>query len=523
MQALAILSIIFFLSGVAMARPAEQNATSNELPQLSPFVVRTVSPHKALVIDNSVAAFEKRLQMIENAKSKILLEYYIFESQNESYSDDASRTLLRALIKKARTMTKKIITTGPNQNQKKVVLINPETGNEFQIKLLLDYYSWPGFPAVNEYLAQILALDGIEVRYFNVRTAIFSPIKVHFRNHRKFFISDIEGCTGGRNIAVDYFGMWNDGNYLDRDICIQGELANSMAINFDEFWKHEMTSAPKKIDETRAEYKLALDYLFPSQNKHERLSKVMAVYRKNGARELESIPVFEVDNAELITDRARFDLTSKNKDSSFVSEIYFAKFRASQYVTIENYNLINHGKYKLELEKILDSGVSVDLVTNSLASDNAIKTMKLSYKSQAELAKKYFNIRIFAYSGEVLSPNEIASEEFNVTRHAIHSKTAVFDDETCIGTNNLDPRSNNLNLEAMVCIKNWALSHYVNQAINVRKQKSWLVLKNGNYLDLKNSVQITWLEALRKLYPNYGHNLGDRIGDVFLEIAKPLF
>lgn len=488
---------------------------------VDPYLVHNATEHRIKVLENGVAAFEKRMEMIEQAQQSIYLDYYIFETSNEHYVDLASRSILNALIAKARSMTKKIVPDPENKSKSMVMLINPETGREFPIHLLLDYYSWPGFPAVNVELAELLAKEGIHVRYFNVSSATFSPRSVNFRSHRKFFIVDNEVCIGGRNISVDYFAMWDDANYLDRDICAAGEISSTAAKNFHEFWSHKWTELPTEAVDAE-KLKNAQGFLFPEGEELTTFESKRNWTRNIGKKILDETPEFVVDNAALISDRANYDLFSKSRASNFVVDQVYLKMRQSKYVTMENYSFIMYGDYKKAFENILETGVSVEILTNSLASDNATKTMKLSYDSQVEMLNEYGNLHIYAYSGELLDANEMANENPNA-RDALHAKTFIFDNETCIGTNNIDPRSDNLNLEAMLCVRDSTLTAWVKKQIDRRKQNAWLVLPQGGYLDAKHGKIISRDDAIRRIDPNFKNDFGDKVQDTFTKISTPFY
>jgi putative cardiolipin synthase len=160
--------------------------------------------NKVMVIENGVAAFETRLQMIRRAQKNIEVEYFIYNT------DVAGKIVSRELVAAAK------------RGVKVRVLIDKSIA-VFQL---------------NSFYAHELAENGVEVKYYNT-ASVLAPSTMQFRNHRKLIsIDDVEAITGGRNIAEEYFDMSPEYNFNDRDIYVTGPIVKAMRDSFDLFWAH---------------------------------------------------------------------------------------------------------------------------------------------------------------------------------------------------------------------------------------------------------------------------------------------
>ncbi|MGZ5278784.1 MAG: phospholipase D-like domain-containing protein, partial [Pseudobdellovibrionaceae bacterium] len=81
---------ILALGLVVMEKVVEQNVQDE-----SAVLAHSKEPHRLLLLDSGLASFQRRLDLIQNAKRSIELEFFIFDI------DEASRLITQALLKKA--------------------------------------------------------------------------------------------------------------------------------------------------------------------------------------------------------------------------------------------------------------------------------------------------------------------------------------------------------------------------------------------------------------------------------------
>lgn len=137
--------------------------------------------NKIDILSDGKTTFDAMFHAIENAKSHIHIEFFIFGN------DKISNQLRELLIEKARAGVR--------------------------VRMIYDY--WGSFFLSRLYL-QTLREAGVYLRPFLPLRLRFGRSKINYRNHRKLLIVDGEvGFTGGLNVADRYvfgnaLGMWRD-------------------------------------------------------------------------------------------------------------------------------------------------------------------------------------------------------------------------------------------------------------------------------------------------------------------------
>jgi len=124
-------------------------------------------------------------------------------------------------------------------------------------------------------------------------------------------------------------------------------------------------------------------------------------------------------------------------------------------------------------QRALDRGVHVRVNTNSLASTDNLQAFA-GYRNQRDRLLA-MGIEIFEYRPDARTPSEARRRELvgNLPAGAgaapvfgLHAKSMVVDSRIAfIGTFNLDPRSENLNTEVGIVVRDEALARRVEDAI----------------------------------------------------------
>ena len=176
-----------------------------------PYLVEHARGNQVMVLNSGIASFQKRLDLIRQAKKSIEIEYFIYSI------DTAGRLFTQELIKAAKRGVK--------------------------VRIIVDK-SLPIFE-LNKYYAKALKANNVEVKYYNDASIIrFSTFQ--FRSHRKLFVIDDKiAITGGRNLADEYYDLSGKFNFLDRDILVEGPIVKTMRETFEKFWTNKITVTPK--------------------------------------------------------------------------------------------------------------------------------------------------------------------------------------------------------------------------------------------------------------------------------------
>jgi len=426
-----------------------------------------------LVLDKGEEALLARAWLTDNAQESIDVQYFIWSTDNIGIL--ATEALLRAAKRgvKVRVIVDDLLIDAPDKTLLALAL-HPNVS----IKVYNPKHS-VGTP--------------VHKRILNVVTDFRG---VNQRMHDKTFIVDGKvAITGGRNMANEYFDYNHEYNFRDRDILVLGKVAEKMVWSFNQFWLSELSVAVNDLFD-------GLGIL--QKNVSVNGAEIQKIYRE--LHEYAQSP----DNFEIEVRRAienipeAFQALTKNvvwTDARFISDPPGKNNRrfslgGGGITTAELASLVKKSKYKIVIQspylvlskkaeslfrQALKRGVSIQISTNSLASTDNIQAFS-GYKNQRQ---KLLNmgLQIFEYKPNPAIQEQLFHRYGNIKKSppifAIHSKTMVIDSETVyIGTYNLDPRSENLNTEVGVIIRNDKIAREVEQSIqtDMGPANSWNAL-----------------------------------------------
>ena len=427
------------------------------------YQVQSSKAHEVLIINNGLAALEKRLEMIESAKKTINVEYFIY------HTDTSAKLFTQALVKKAK--------------------------EGVHVRMLLDTFMVIG--DLTPFHAFELEKAGIEIKYFN-KAGILNFKSNQYRNHRKLLsIDGKEALTGGRNIGDEYFDLSHEYNFLDRDIYLKGEIVKSIEITFDQFFNADVSARrerPKKPD--RRSYS---DFAIHGQMPTNPTSNYKRDLKKwdEKVKAAEEFVSIAVSDKKQIRESGRINLDSEKggvcTKLSFMSEFPLIGRENRLHNRVIKYGIldrIRNAKKSIlmespyfiinkELADALDvaltqkNKVDVRLLTNSLNSTDATYVYAIFDSTIQEWIDKGFEPYIF--KADRSEDYKIIESKSSEARFGIHSKTFVFDDKDfMIGTYNVDPRSANYNAEMIIaCDGNKDLAQIVSDGIESRIQGSF--------------------------------------------------
>ena len=185
-------------------------------------VTATVHADVVKVIDSPKDAIQIRVDLIQQAKSYVNIQYYEF------VNDEVAR-FLQAVIRQAAQGS-------PGRD--------PVT-----VRLLVDNYQNSMSPGV----AKALADAHVQIKVYHP----FSLLKLsqaHRRMHDKDIIVDGKKLlTGGRNVANDYYGIGGTA-FIDRDVYAEGESAQAADSYFMSLWNSKEVE-PLKIPQMPTDVK----------------------------------------------------------------------------------------------------------------------------------------------------------------------------------------------------------------------------------------------------------------------------
>jgi putative cardiolipin synthase len=446
----------------------------------------TTEPQELQYIESGMAAFEKRLELIESAQQSIDIEYYLFQT------DSAGRLFTQALMRKA--------------DQEAAA-----GHREFQIRILIDR----SFVShnLNDYEATVLSRHGIKVRYYNAKTS-FNLKKDNQRNHKKLLLIDGGtsqgvGLMGGRNMGAGFYSLSSDNiNFVDRDVVVRGSITQDMRQSFEIFWNSSLATPSQKMQPPNIQ-----DYGFESEREarerqmdssvdrdhYRAYLRALRTYQKEMTRALTLEEPTPDDQKNLARIRSLGPAALAQEATGTCPETYFLSdlpgYGPNKHVIYnEVKNFIAHTQHELLIETpflvvehgdttLADAarrGVSVNILTNSLHSSDQAAVEVVLYRRLHLLTEPGAQLSVFL--GEPPANQIFSAPAAGDNPWEIHGKSAVYDDDTSmVGSFNFDPRSENVNSEmVLICKGNRDLAQSVKAGITQTLSQSVLLDKNGD-------------------------------------------
>jgi putative cardiolipin synthase len=398
---------------------------------------RSQEAHQLTLVDDGPTSLAKRLQLIDQARESLELEFFIYDV------DLASRILTQRLIQKAH--------------------------EGVRVRLLIDFATAPS--ELGPAYAAALRAEGIEVRYYNV-VQPYLLLSVQHRSHRKLLVADGKvAITGGRNMGDEYFHISESFNFIDSDVVIEGPIVQSLRQSFEMYWSSPFAAEPKPL-------------AFPGTK--EARARDFVTYNERDRRIADFITEHSPELLARLVSHPCSDLTFVT-DFPGVQQLHRRVFQVLSQVFLEAkqriigespYVIIGPGGVEI-LKQLAARGVETTILTNSLRSTDAFYTVSALFATLPTLA--HTQLSLHSYDGTAAAA--LLDIPLPVTnRWGLHAKRAVLDDDTVvIGTYNIDPRSANLNSEMiLVCRSSPALAQQMLQSIQARLAHSNPVLTHGD-------------------------------------------
>ncbi|RLA01314.1 MAG: hypothetical protein DRQ42_03460 [Gammaproteobacteria bacterium] len=299
------------------------------------------------------------------------------------------------------------------------------------------------------------------------------------RMHNKTFTVDNQiSVVGGRNIADEYFGIDKDTQFRDTDMIARGPVSKDISKTFDRFWNHKL-SVPMEAFENN---KNLPDLATAQAN----MNKNIVAANHSIYKEALSSPLMQdlIDNrvefypsdSQVITDDPEKLLNEVSADHKIlVTALAKAVSDATSEVVVVTPYFIPR-KTGIEFWKnIVDKGVRVVVVTNSLASNNHVPV----HSAYARYRHDLINAGVELYEIRVDAAKK-PTGEVGFDTVTLHTKALLIDRQHMfVGSLNLDPRSIDINTEMGLMIDNTSLSNDIaDKFFNVLPTFTYRVTKN---------------------------------------------
>jgi putative cardiolipin synthase len=330
-----------------------------------------------------------------------------------------------------------------------------------RVRLLLDDINTGG---MEDKLAAIDDHPNIELRLFNpfaYRSLRFFDIwdfgRVNRRMHNKSFTIDNQvTLIGGRNIAKEYFAANSIYNFGDLDTLAVGPVVAETSRMFDAFWNHRNAIpfaqlSPQEDDGGKrlAEFKDSLEDNSAALRNTPYAGAVrdslVDFVQQDGA-------AFEWAPYELVYDSPDKSLSKKKaKESHNITTPLRASVETAResLIVISPYFVPRRSGIEW-LAGLQDSGVQVDIVTNSLVSSDHLLVHAGYAGSRKPLLEH--GVRFYEVCGDV-HIDGTSRAGFADSSSSLHTKAFVVDRRYFfMGSFNWDPRSAQINTELGIII-----------------------------------------------------------------------
>ncbi|WP_261856173.1 phospholipase D-like domain-containing protein [Vibrio mangrovi] len=360
--------------------------------------------------------------------------------------------------------------------------------------------------AKGDELLMLAAHDNIDIKIYNPNanigkniidkfaTVVFNFHKLNQRMHNKVFIVDNQlAITGGRNIADEYFGFDHTYNFRDRDVFLAGKVVSDITSSFKEFWQSDLSVPVEELLEDNPydhnpEFTRLHSYACDPQN-----------FNQEIRAEIEKVPeTFEhlaqegsflwLDKVEYVSDKP-----GKNDGQHFLGgggmtqdKLVELADAAQKSITIQTPYLVTTASDRAFLKSLVDRGVEINILTNSLASNDNLEAFSGYQRDRNALLSTGVNIYEFKPDAKIrhrVMTDHMFKKLPIVPIFGLHAKTMTVDDKiTVIGSYNFDPRSKNLNTECITVIYSPQITQQVkaNILLEMEPDNAWRISEDFN-------------------------------------------
>jgi cardiolipin synthase C len=309
------------------------------------------------------------------------------------------------------------------------------------------------------------------------------------RMHNKTFIVDGQVViTGGRNIADEYFDYDHEYNFRDRDVLLIGKASGDVQSSFNQFWNSPLSvPVSELVKATEEELNLDVKYNWLHQYACNPLNFWPQVREKIKSMPFafkqiqESGKLIWTDSVTYVSDNpGKNDGVHGLGGGGVVTDSLISLIRnAKSSIYIQSPYLITTGLSQQLFKEVIDRGVEVRILTNSLSSTDNLEAFN-GYQRERETLLN-LGVKIHEFKPDAASRYEIMTGALQkkidyAPVFGLHAKSMVVDKRIAIiGTFNLDPRSANLNTECITVIRNEKTAGDLFHAMEVdlRPENAW--------------------------------------------------
>jgi len=442
-------------------------------------------PHKNAValLETGHEALLARIHLIRSARKSIAIQTLIWAN------DEAGRLFMYELIQAARrgVNVQFLIDHLSSEQHLAFATYLADAHPCFQVKLFN-----PVSNLLNQPKAQSLFLE-------KLYALIFKFNQFNHRMHNKTFVVDEQVMiTGGRNYQNAYYDLAPGMNYKDRDVLAIGPVVDQVVASFQDYWDSPYAVSLAELSDVRQA--VVNGTLTPPGTRDEFLLNGLyeevnaALAAPDVVREHFVDPLQQVEEAYYVSDSPRKRdrlLVWFGASSELTRHLAGIVTRAQESVTIQTPYLVLTNRAVALFKSLREEhpDLEVRISTNSLAATDSWHVYALSYK-QKQVYLQTLNFRIFEFKPK---PQDLAAFMPQRERLAdavtlcLHGKSLVVDDAIAfVGSYNLDPRSENINTESGLFIRDPTFARTLRGLIerDMAPGNAWVIARKRHLLGL---------------------------------------
>lgn len=423
------------------------------------------------LLSDSIDALSTRLLLAQRAERSIDAQYYL------AYGDTIGYLTVRSLLDAA--------------------------DRGVRVRLLLDDFLTGG---LSEGLAAMDSHPLIEVRMYNpfarrkFRLGDFTTDfkRVNRRMHNKVLIADNQvAIIGGRNIAEEYFGAGDKYNFGDLDVMAVGHVTEEASEMFDAYWNHRISVPIAALVKPQADPQAALTAL---RKRTEKALEGIENTRYQAALDDSTIDYLEggVQLSPWAPYQFVYDppvkptrIEEEQYGNSILTPLREVTNSTEQELIVSSPYFVLHDDAIDRLGEFVDRGVTIKIITNSLASTNH----NIVHSGYAPTRKKMLEKGIELYETRPdasISGVSHAAE----SKSSLHTKAFIVDRRWFyLGSFNWDPRSAYTNTESGIIIDDPTIAAATAERTDLRLSTAAYEV----YLDEKNRLRWKTLDDTGKV------------------------
>ena len=334
--------------------------------------------------------------------------------------------------------------------------------------------------------------------------------RLDHRMHNKAMVVDNRvAIVGGRNIADEYFGLDESANFRDLELLLGGQIVQDVSDAFDLYWNDRWTFPIETLAHASASF-VELDKARHVAAPVSELHGEESVVRQR-ARWLNIVAEADTGETVLYFDQPPED-DPRNRDDAPVqvaNELIDLFDGAESEVVIVSAYLIPTPHLEGAVERALDRGVRVRILTNSISSNNHLAAHS-AYRNHIDTlldsGADLHEVRTDAKDREQYMVMPVDRKML-----ALHAKALVIDDDSVfIGSANLDPRSLRINTEMGLLVRSTSFNEAVRAAL-----EGDFSAANAWRLELQDDGSIQWVADDQRLSSQPAASFMQRIEDWF--------